>query len=160
VDSQQPELAEASRQETVAVWEATIKLEASPRYHYQLARFYAESLSQLDQDKSAILLAHATASAEGMPSSADSRNLLALAKVMDGAVDDAELALAQAKKLRIAPHADDAVVAAAVLASQGRADEAKESLQEARQWLAVQQPGNDRLRDFIGEVERYLNRPR
>ena len=88
------------------------------------------------------------------------RNLLALAKVLEGTVEDAELALDQAKKLRIAPHADDAVVDALVLAAQGRGDEAKKSLQEAREWLAAQQPGNYRLRDFIGEVERYLNRPR
>jgi tetratricopeptide (TPR) repeat protein/tRNA A-37 threonylcarbamoyl transferase component Bud32 len=160
VDSQQPELATAARQEAVTVWEATIKLEANPQYYYQLARFYAESLSQLDEEEAAVLVELATVAAEGTPSSADSRSLLALAKVVAGDVDDAQQALDQAKKMRIVPHADDAVVAAAVLASQGRGDEAKKSFQEARQWLAVQQPGNYRLRDFIGEVERYLNRPR
>ena len=75
-------------------------------------------------------------------------------------MDDAQQTLDQARKLRIAPHADDAVVDAVVLDAQGRGDEAKKSLQEARQWLAAQQPGNHRLRDFIAEVERYLNRPR
>ncbi|MFP6619755.1 MAG: protein kinase [Pirellulaceae bacterium] len=159
-ESGQQGLVKEARQEAVTAWEETIKLEPNPLYQYHVARFQAEVLNQLNDEETAVLLVWATACTELTPFSADSQNLLALAKVLNGVVDDAQQALEQARKLRTVPHADDDVVEALVLASQGSADEAKEALQKARQWLASQQPGNYRIRDMIAEVERYLARPR